>query len=76
LLGDKPPVTKQLPAFSAQTAVLEPEVNELSPELETAYQLFTHGTKTARDVGQVMGVGKDKANNLLNELQAMGMIQR
>lgn len=29
---------------------------------------------TAQDVGQVMGVGKDKANNLLNELQSMGYI--
>jgi hypothetical protein len=73
LLLDKPPVEREeVPIVEAE----ELQETRLSGELEIAFQLFTHGTKTARDVGQVMGIGKDKANNLLNELQTMGMIQR
>lgn len=61
------------------TAMQEQEEEESTfddPQLEMAYQLFTHGTTTARDVGTCMGIGKDKANALLNTLQAMEYIQR
>jgi hypothetical protein len=69
--------TRRLP----ETSTLAPKLVStrhssaaLSPELERALDAYTQGHTKYRDVGQAIGVGKDKAGALIQELKRRKLI--
>jgi hypothetical protein len=72
-----PVETRRLPDTSTLTSktVLTRHVSTaLSPELEHALDAYTQGHIKYRDLGQAIGVGKDKAGALIQELKRRKLI--
>jgi hypothetical protein len=83
LLSEMPPRIQldRLMEPTGKVVQAEPTREDLTGDLKRVYEAFCtlddEGKKTsARGVEQITGIDKDKANNLLNLLQAMGYINR
>jgi hypothetical protein len=69
--------TRWLPETSTLAPKMSPTRHAsaaLSPELQRALDAYTQGHTKYRDVGQAIGVGKDKAGALIQELKRRKLI--
>jgi hypothetical protein len=72
-----PAETRRLPETSTRAPKMVPTRHAsaaLSPELQRALDAYTQGHTKYRDVGQAIGVGKDKAGDLIQELKRRKLI--
>jgi hypothetical protein len=76
------PVTDVLStSFSKTTAVLAPshvdgERKRAQTQVEKALDAYRNGSTSARKLGEALGIGKDAANDLLNQMEKRGWITR
>jgi hypothetical protein len=73
----KPAETRRLPETSTLAPKMVPTRHAsaaLSPELQRALDAYTQGHTKYRDLGHAIGVGKDKAGALIQELKRRKLI--